>query len=84
MNERLPGDESKTNSRNSVLSLISEIIINSDPHVHACLIFGQGKFQNGVLIEPKEEYKFNPKNSTKLEEFRNKIWYASLSHRLCV
>ncbi|TFK82377.1 acetyl-CoA synthetase-like protein [Polyporus arcularius HHB13444] len=51
-----------------------ETIINSDPHVHACLIFGQGKFQNGVLIEPKEEYKFDPENSTKLEEFRNKIW----------
>lgn len=59
-----------------MLSLVSEIIINSDPHVQACLMFGQGKFQNGVLIEPKEEYKFDPKDSAKLQEFRNMIWYA--------
>ena len=40
-----------------------------------CLMFGQGKFQNGVLIEPKPEYKFDSQDAKKLEEFRNKIWY---------
>ncbi|KAI0719505.1 acetyl-CoA synthetase-like protein [Cerioporus squamosus] len=51
-----------------------ETIMNDDPHVRACLIFGQGKFQNGVLIEPKAEYKLDPRNSGKLQEFRNMIW----------
>ena len=48
-------------------------------------MFGQGKFQNGVLIEPKPEYKFDSQDAKKLEEFRNKIWYriwsACQSHR---
>ncbi|RPD67101.1 acetyl-CoA synthetase-like protein [Lentinus tigrinus ALCF2SS1-7] len=51
-----------------------ETIINNDPHVQACLMFGQGKFQNGVLIEPKAKYKFDPGDTAKLQEFRNMIW----------
>lgn len=43
-------------------------------------MFGQSKFQNGVLIEPKQEYKFDPKDSAKLQEFRNMIWYVALFH----
>ena len=53
-----------------------EHIIREDPHVRGCLIFGQGKFQNGVLIEPKPEYVFDPRDEKKLEEFRNKLWYG--------
>ncbi|OSD00720.1 acetyl-CoA synthetase-like protein [Trametes coccinea BRFM310] len=49
-----------------------EAILTQDPHVHACLMFGRGRFQNGVLIQPKEP--FDPSNEEKLEEFRNKIW----------
>ena len=44
--------------------------------MRGCLIFGQGKFQNGVLIEPKPEYVFDPRDEKKLEEFRNKLWYG--------
>ena len=53
-----------------------EHIIRDDPHVRDCLIFGQGKFQNGVLVEPKPEYVFDPRDEKKLEEFRNKLWYG--------
>ncbi len=49
-----------------------EAILVQDPHVHACLMFGRGRFQNGVLIQPKEQ--FDPSDEAKLEEFRNKIW----------
>ncbi|KAL1943361.1 hypothetical protein VTO73DRAFT_4436 [Trametes versicolor] len=49
-----------------------EAILVQDPHVHACLMFGRGRFQNGVLIQPKEQ--FDPNDEAKLEEFRNKIW----------
>ncbi|KAI0772397.1 acetyl-CoA synthetase-like protein [Trametes elegans] len=49
-----------------------EAILTQDPHVHACLMFGRGRFQNGVLIQPNEQ--FDPDDEAKLEEFRNKIW----------
>lgn len=35
-------------------------------------MFGRGKFQNGIIIEPKEP--FNPLDSGKLSQFRNAIW----------
>ncbi|KAI9058660.1 acetyl-CoA synthetase-like protein [Trametes sanguinea] len=49
-----------------------EAILSQDPHVHACLMFGRGRFQNGVLIQPEEP--FDPSDDAKLEDFRNKIW----------
>ncbi|KAI0830379.1 acetyl-CoA synthetase-like protein [Trametes gibbosa] len=49
-----------------------EAILTQDPHVQACLMFGRGRFQNGVLIQPVEQ--FDPADEVKLEEYRNKIW----------
>ncbi len=51
------------------------------------VMFGRGKFQNGVLIEPTEDYVFDPKDTAKLEAFRNKIWcvmyqFSHLGHLL--
>ena len=43
-----------------------------DPHILACLMFGRGRFQNGVLIQPKVP--FDPREPGALEAFRNKIW----------
>ncbi|KAI8995249.1 acetyl-CoA synthetase-like protein [Trametes punicea] len=51
-----------------------EKIINQDPHVKCSVMFGRGKFQNGILIEPKEEFAIDPSNPKEVEEFRNKIW----------
>ncbi|OSD01062.1 acetyl-CoA synthetase-like protein [Trametes coccinea BRFM310] len=51
-----------------------EKIINEDPHVRCSMMFGSGKFQNGVLIEPKEPFAIDPSDPKQLEEFRNKIW----------
>jgi len=53
-----------------------EAILLQDPHISGAIIFGRGRFQNGVLIEPKTEYGFEPRDEEKLAEFRNKIWYA--------
>ncbi|KAI0743085.1 acetyl-CoA synthetase-like protein [Daedaleopsis nitida] len=49
-----------------------EAILVQDPHVAACLMFGRGRFQNGVLIQPKEP--FDPSDEAQLEAYRNKIW----------
>ncbi|KAI0632701.1 acetyl-CoA synthetase-like protein [Trametes polyzona] len=49
-----------------------EAILLQDPHVHAALMFGRGRFQNGVIIQPKEL--FDPSDDAALEAFRNVIW----------
>ncbi|KAH8101719.1 acetyl-CoA synthetase-like protein, partial [Cristinia sonorae] len=51
-----------------------EKILNSDKHVHCAIMFGRGRFQNGVLIEPKSEYAFDPADVAQVEEFKNAIW----------
>ncbi|RPD70255.1 acetyl-CoA synthetase-like protein [Lentinus tigrinus ALCF2SS1-7] len=51
-----------------------EAIICQNPNVQAALMFGRGRFQNGVIIQPKEP--FDPADEVKLEEFRHKIWPA--------
>ncbi len=50
-----------------------------DPHVLAVVMFGRGRLQNGVLIQPKEP--FDPEDEGKLAEFRNKIWYVCVACR---
>ncbi|KAI0746390.1 acetyl-CoA synthetase-like protein [Daedaleopsis nitida] len=53
-----------------------EQIINEDPHIHSCLIFGQGRFQNGLLIRPAPEFDCDPLDEKSLESFRNAVWNA--------
>lgn len=50
-------------------------MLNQDPHVKACVMFGRGRFQAGIIVEPQEELKFDAdEDEGKLAEFRNKIW----------
>ncbi|KAI9065204.1 acetyl-CoA synthetase-like protein [Trametes sanguinea] len=51
-----------------------EKIVNQDPHIENSMLFGSGKFQNGILVEPKEAFAIEPSDSSKVEEFRNAIW----------
>ena len=44
-------------------------------------MFGDGRFQNGVLIDPKPQFVFDPKDESKLENFRRLIWQVSVSIR---
>ena len=57
---------------------LAEKMINDDSHVKCSIMFGRGKFQNGVLIEPTEDYVFDPSDVKKLEAYRNKIWCVLL------
>ncbi len=52
----------------------AEAILLEDPNVFACLMFGRGRFQNGLLIQPEES--FDPRDEAALEAYRNKIWYV--------
>lgn len=49
-----------------------ETMFLQDQHITAVIMFGRGRFQNGVLIQPKEP--FDPAVGAKLAEFRNAIW----------
>ncbi|THV08176.1 acetyl-CoA synthetase-like protein [Dendrothele bispora CBS 962.96] len=61
-----------------------ESIMNQDPHISACVMFGHGKFQAGIIVEPIEEEREQfigadtsenvNEREAKLEGFRNKIW----------
>ncbi|KAH9933970.1 acetyl-CoA synthetase-like protein [Epithele typhae] len=51
-----------------------ERIINSDPYVKSSLMFGVGKFQNGVLVEPAMDLAVDPSDMLQVAAFRNKIW----------
>ncbi len=53
---------------------MEENMLNQDPHVQACVMFGRGKFQAGILVDAKPAFKFDPSDETALENFRNKIW----------
>lgn len=49
-------------------------MLNQDPHVLSSVMFGRGRFQAGILVDPKSEYRFDPSDEVRLAEFRNKIW----------
>ncbi|KAI0631526.1 acetyl-CoA synthetase-like protein [Trametes polyzona] len=51
-----------------------EKIINQDPHLRCSVMFGRGRFQNGIIVEPQPEFAIDPSNPKEVEEFRNKIW----------
>ncbi|PBL03992.1 NRPS-like enzyme [Armillaria gallica] len=46
----------------------------ADKHVAAALMFGRSKFQPGILILPAPEEAFDPSDTTRLVEYRSKIW----------
>lgn len=51
--------------------------------VIGAVMFGRGRSQPGVLIEPKPEYAIDPKDSNALAQFRNKIWpYVEEANKL--
>ncbi|KAK0184185.1 NRPS-like enzyme [Armillaria mellea] len=50
-----------------------EAALISDRHISSAIMFGRGKFQPGVLIQPSPEYSFDPKDTKRLAEYRSLI-----------
>ena len=65
----------------SILTWYPEGILNGDPHVKLAVMFGDGRFNPGVIINPKPEFALDPEDQEKLAEFRNKIWCVDHSSR---
>jgi len=55
------------------IDINTETIINTNSFVKGSLIFGRGRFSNGVLIEPAS---YEYAQQIGLEEFRNSIWFV--------
>ena len=53
-----------------------ESIIGSSPLVQGVVMFGRGRNQVGVLIEPSPELAIDVNNEKAVAEFRNRIWYV--------
>ena len=48
--------------------------MSQDLHVAAAVVFGRGRLQAGILVEPTPECAFHPVDEVKLAEFRNALW----------
>jgi hypothetical protein len=51
-----------------------EILIGSSPLLSGVCMFGRGRSQTGVLVEPRPEYAIDITDDVLVAEFRNKIW----------
>ncbi|KAK0215206.1 hypothetical protein EDD85DRAFT_798791 [Armillaria nabsnona] len=51
-----------------------EATLVSDKHISGTVMFGRGKFQPGVLIQPSPEYVLDPKDTRRLAEYRSLLW----------
>ena len=45
--------------------------------VAGAVMFGRGRNQCGILIEPHSQYVIDPSDQSALVDFRNKIWIVS-------
>ncbi|KAF9567997.1 acetyl-CoA synthetase-like protein [Agrocybe pediades] len=58
------------------LSRPIEVPVEAHPAVAAAVVFGTGRTQNGILVEPAAKHLFDPKDEAALIAFRNEIWPA--------
>ncbi|KAF4568264.1 putative NRPS-like protein biosynthetic cluster [Pleurotus pulmonarius] len=57
-----------------------ENILNQDPRVQTSVMFGRGRFNVGVIVDPRPEYRFDPSDAANLAEFRNAIWQTIINN----
>ena len=57
-----------------IVPLPQEGHIGTSPLLLGCLMFGRGREQAGLLVEPAKEYAFDQNDETALIQFRNKLW----------
>ena len=51
-----------------------EGLLNGDPYIKLAVMFGRGRFNPGIIVDPKPELVFDPEDQEKLAELRNMIW----------
>lgn len=58
----------------NVVPIPQEGVINVSPLVGGAVMFGRGRTQCGLLVEPKPGHEIDVNDDAHLAEFRNKIW----------
>ncbi|KAK0492930.1 NRPS-like enzyme [Armillaria luteobubalina] len=51
-----------------------ESALLGDKRISGAVMFGRGRFQPGVLVQPSTEFAFDPKDMKRLMEYRSLIW----------
>ena len=51
--------------------------MTQNPNIQSAVMFGRGKAQGGVLIEPAAHLKVEAGNTAEGEQFIHEIWYAA-------
>ena len=51
--------------------------MTQNPNIQSAVMFGRGKAQGGVLIEPAADLKLDVCNAAEGEQFIHEIWCAS-------
>jgi long-subunit acyl-CoA synthetase (AMP-forming) len=51
-----------------------ESIIGANHYVEGTVMFGRGRNQVGILIEPRKGYEIDVDDEDQLAEFRNRVW----------
>lgn len=54
-----------------------EEIISRHPSIHACIMFGRGEMQAGVLVEPVHDKKLRIGDEVRLSAFKDEIWWVT-------
>ena len=54
-----------------------ESIVTSNPMVSGAVVFGRGKNQCGILVEPRATFAVDANDEGSMIVFRNKLWYVS-------
>ena len=55
-----------------------EVLIASSPFISGVCMFGSGRNQTGVLVEPRGAYVIDVTDNKQVAGFRNKIWCVGL------
>lgn len=63
-------------------SSISEAIISKDPLIAGAVMFGRGRAQNGIIIQPAPSLGVDVTNTSAVSAYIDSIWWVStgLSH----
>ncbi|KAG2133352.1 putative aminoadipate reductase [Suillus clintonianus] len=61
-------------SGEKVIPALMECIVGTNPYVNGAVIFGRGRSQVGILIEPRAGHEIDVDDEAQVSEFRNRVW----------
>lgn len=59
-----------------------EMAMGSSQFLSGVCMFGRGRSQTGVLVEPRPEYAIDVTDDEQVAAFRNKIWWVPTNRRM--